>query len=455
MEQASTLEIIRRELFHGAADYTKSLPDLYIPHRFRLIAPSQAGRFLEELRASLVEEEILVYLHFPFCFSECRFCNSFPHKVNREVQDRYVQSLVKEISLFFDAGVFAGKRARCVYLGGGTPTSFSMDDIRLVLGTLRSCIELTDDITCEAHPSTLENGRRIQAMVDAGINRISVGCQTFDPAVLEHCNRTHTATQVKKIIDTAREAGARTNIDMMTGLPGQSLSSVEGDLEILDRIRPDAIEYIRHEIVNPLVIALFKSHPELVVGDDELFEMVYRTQSWLEERGYEQNGRYTTGRQWEYRYHWLEEMPIIAFGSRARSYTKTMCYDKHEDLPTYFSAIEKGIPPAIRQINLTKREQMYRSLLLRLQIRKGVKIRTFQDRFGEDPRIALARVVKDLEGLGCLEEADGALRLTRYGSYFVEDICDLIVDAALKEESKDLGRAPHSEGNTSSRLSLG
>ena len=457
METEPTLEIIRRELFHGAVDYTKNQPDLYLPHRFRLIPPSQADRFLEELRASLVEHEILVYVHFPFCFSECRFCNSFPHNVNRDLQKRYLKNLVNEIAILSDAGIFAGKRAKCIYLGGGTPTSFAVDDIRLVLETLESAIALADNcgVTCEAHPATLEHGRRITAMVDAGINRISVGCQTFDPDVLRHCNRTHTTEQVRRIIDAARAAGAATNLDMMTGLPGQSLGAVERDLEILEQIRPDAIEYIRHEIVNPLVISLFKSRPDLVVGDDDLFEMVYRTQSWLDERGYEQNGRYTNGSQWEYRYHWLEEMPIIAFGSRARSYTKTICYDKHEDLPTYFSAVEKGIPPAIRQIRFTKREQMYRCLLLRLQLKSGVGIRAFQDRFGEDPRAVFRRVVADLEGYGCLEEADDSLRLTRLGSYFVEDVCDLIMDAALKEESLDLGRAPHSEGNTSSRLTLG
>ena len=72
------LNVIRNELFYGSADYTKNQPDLFIPHRFKILAPSQADSFLEKVKESLTEEEILFYVHLPFCFSECLFCNSFP-----------------------------------------------------------------------------------------------------------------------------------------------------------------------------------------------------------------------------------------------------------------------------------------------------------------------------------------------------------------------------------------
>jgi oxygen-independent coproporphyrinogen-3 oxidase len=243
------------------------------------------------------------------------------------------------------------------------------------------------------------------------------------------------------------------NIDMMTGLPGQTINSLQKDLEILERIRPDSVEYIRHEIVNPLVVKLYKERPDLVVTNDSLFEMVWCSQEWMSANGYEQNGRYTDDKQWGYRYHWLREMPIIAFGSRARSYTKTMCFDKYEELDAYSSILRKGGLPIGRYIALTEREQMYRSLLLNLQIGKGLEVNEFQERFSVNPFDVFSSLVSILRGYGCLEQENSAIRLSKYGAYFVEDVCDYIIDTVLKEESSCLVRTPHSEGGTSSRLS--
>jgi len=133
MIRNKTLDIIRQKLFYGSTDYTKNQPDLFTPHRFQMLAPSKVGGFIEKVKESLKEEEILVYVHLPFCFSECLFCNSFPHKVDREAQKDYLAGLLKEIELIAQHGVFAGKKAKCIYFGGGTPTSFSNDDLKLIL----------------------------------------------------------------------------------------------------------------------------------------------------------------------------------------------------------------------------------------------------------------------------------------------------------------------------------
>lgn len=450
MELTANLSKIRKELFYGSSNYTKNQPDLFVPHHFRMLAPSQVEVFVDELKESIKEEEILLYFHFPFCFSECLFCNSFPLEVDKESQQNYLQHLLAEIDLFSRYGVFDGKKAKCIYFGGGTPTAFSNNDLKLVIDKIRSSIDFSENcnITIEAHPLTLSTERRIEGLASLGVNRISIGCQTFDPDVLSHCNRSNTESQIQQVVKIAQEHGLAINIDMMTGLPGQTLERVKKDLGILEGIRPNSVEYIRHEIVNPLVAELYKARPDLIVKDDIFFEMVFMTQEWMDKLGYEQNGRFSNDKQWGYRYHWLQEMPIIAFGPRTRSYTKTLCYDKHEDMSTYISLVSREVPPIGRFIKLSKRERMYRSLILGLQLKNGLDVKCFKNEYSEDPYAVFRSLLTQLSEYGCLRQDANSISLTKYGAYFVEDVCDYITDAILRDESSGLVREPHSAGSS-------
>lgn len=454
MVQDSMLAAIRTELFYGSSAYTKNQPDLFVPHRFRMLAPSQVNGYLEEVKAGLPEEELLLYVHMPFCFSECLFCNSFPLAADPQLQADYLQGVLKEIGLMAAAGLFTGKRARCIYFGGGTPTLFANSALAAILDKIREVIPLVDgcSITTEAHPLTIASPERLKGLAAAGINRISMGCQTFDPDLLALCNRSNAEEQIKPIIAAAHDAGIIVNLDMMVGLPGQTVASLQRDLEALARLRPDAVEYIRHEIVNPLVVELYQKQPKLVVPDETLFAMVLEAQQWMQRSGYEQNGSYTNDRQWAYRYWWLQEMPIIAFGVRTRSYTASRCYDKHEDIQIYLRMLDKGIPPIGRHIELTRREQMFRTLILTIQLEAGLDLERFRSRYATEPLQVFEQLFAKLERLGCLEITAVAARLTAYGAYFVEDVCDCIIDEALKEDADGAVRIPHSEGSRSARL---
>lgn len=451
MRTDAVLDRIRNELFYGSRDYTKNQPDLFVAKHFSLLAPSEAGGFFETLLDALPEPDLLLYVHLPFCFSECLFCNSFPQKSDPLIQGDYISRLREQVRLYARLGLFQGRRVKCICLGGGTPTSFSNEELRRLLETIRSCAELTDDCTIasEAHPATLERPERVQELAAMGIDRISIGCQTFDRDILARCNRRNTPDQVRRIVELVQGSGMMINIDMMTGLPGQTLESVAADLRFLELIRPDAVEYIRHEIVNPLVVDLYTRDPQLIVPDDDLFRMVYLTQKWMESQGYEQNGRFSSDRQWPYRYYWLREMPIISFGARTRSYSSTICCDSHEELPIYSRMIQKGAPPIARYIALSPRERMYRTLILSLQLKEGLDITRFHARFGLSPHEAFAPLISRLVDLGCLHQQEESLRLTRYGACFVEDVCDCIIDSAFREDGRrGLVRAPHSGGST-------
>lgn len=451
MRSDQSLDDIRRNLFYGLLDYTKSFPDFCIPQRFSTVSPREGRRLLEEIDSSLGDEsQILLYVHFPFCSSECVFCNASPQRASRGVQEEYVEGLLQEIAIYSDSGLFSGKEIKAVYFGGGTPTAFRNADLESILTRIRACVDLPAgcSITAEAHPKDLAEGGRLQELSQLGINRMSMGCQTFDQEVLELCNRSNSESQIKAAIENAKGLGLSVNVDMMIGLPGQTLDGVRRDLDILANLRPTSIEYMRHEIVNPLAIALYGRSPELLVEDDELFRMVCHTQDWIGENGYEQNGWFSGEGQFPYRYHWLNEMPFIALGSRSRSCTKSICYDKHEDRSLYLKLTSKGILPAARYMVLDKNEQMYRSLFLNIQVREGLDLSGFSDRFGEEAVAVFSPLLKRLTEYGCVVVDGSSIRLSKYGRYFVEDVCCFIIDHALREWGYDghLGRISHSSG---------
>lgn len=450
MIDINKLEKIKKNFFQGSKDYTKNQPDFFLPHKYQSVAPSTVNSVFEEFKVSLInEDELLIYIHLPFCFSECVFCNTFPCKADKKKQEVYLKSLIKEIELFSNRGLFDKKEVKAIYFGGGTPTTFSNEQLKAVLDKINSLCAVVHNanITTEAHPHTLKSKKRIKGLSDIGITRVSIGCQTFDPEILKTCNRTHTQGEIKQIIDTLNSLNIQNNIDMMTGLPGQTIQSLEQDMQILEYIKPQAVEYIRHEIVNPIVINIYKENPQLIVKDEDLFQMVYMMQNWMQKQGYEQNGYFKTKKFWEYRYYWLKEVPIIAFGSRARSYSKTMSYDKHEGIEVFSKLIDRNTLPIARYIPLSKSNQMYRTLFLNLQLKNGLSLSEFKERYNEDALLVFKDLLTSLKEFDCIKLQDNQISLTEAGAFFVEDVCDFLMDYTLSLESGNLKRDTHSLGS--------
>ncbi len=439
---------IRNKLYYGIQGYTKNLPDFVIPENLQRFSVRKGDEFFTSLRTALTgEDEINVYLHVPFCKFECTFCNTRPNMPDAEAETQYFDRLVKEIQLYASEGAFEGRRTRSIYFGGGTPTMFSPEQLGELVELLKTNAPLQDGATVsvEATPGSLAKDV-IPRLRDAGVDRLSIGCQTFDLAVLKLCMRSHTPRQMEGIIRTAHDNGMRLNIDIMLGLAGQTLESLDADLEILEDLKPDAVEFIRHEIVNQKMVDVYDERPELLVSDDDLFAMTLKAHQWSEDNGYEQNGRFTHDQDFPYRYHWLKGMPLLAFGARTRSYVNALCYENQENLGLYGKMIDRGLPPLHQHQQLSHKEQMYRALFLGIQIRSGVDRAQFREKYGVDVTTALTDVVGGLRDLEAVEVDEDAVRLTRYGQYFYEDVCCYIMDTAKRADFSDHQRTPFSYG---------
>ena len=450
----AALEAIREHLFFTSSEYTKSFPDFGVPQRFEPVAPSGAAAVLEQVRDSLVDEgEVLLYAHLPFCAKECVFCNTDPRQANGREQDLYLDAMLKQLGALDELGLFEGHPVRSVYFGGGTPTAFTPAQLGRLLDAIRGSTTFAEGcrVTCEAHPHTLAANERIAELAALGIDRISLGVQSFDLGVQALIHRKNPLHEVAAVLERARAADLEVNLDLMVGLPGQTVASVERDLELMDQLQPDAVEVMRHEVVNPLAIALYSRRPELQTEPEDLWTMMLLTQRWMMARGYEQNGHFTTDRFFPHRFHWLRELPILGLGARARSYTPHFCADNHTDPRLYRKLVDRGQAPIARVLALTDRDRMFRALFLGLQLAPGIDAADFARRFGVSLDDAFGPVLAPLAEWGCLVRDDAGARLTVEGRAFVEDVCCYLIDQAMREAGAEPVRVPH----TASRIASG
>ena len=174
-----------------------------------------------------------VYVHFPWCVRKCPYCDFNSHALTGDLPEhQYVAQLLRDIDQ--EAPQWSGREVQTIFLGGGTPSLFSADAIAATLAGIHAGFAVAADaeITLEANPGTADAGR-FAGFRAAGVNRLSIGVQSFDDAALVRLGRIHDAASARAAIDFAHGAGfARVNVDLMHGLPGQTVASALQDLEV-------------------------------------------------------------------------------------------------------------------------------------------------------------------------------------------------------------------------------
>src|SRR5204863_1242402 len=174
---------------------------------------------------------LALYVHIPWCVRKCPYCDFNSHERAGELPEReYVQKLLADLESLLPS--VWGRRLVSVFIGGGTPSLFSPEAIDELLAGVRARLPLEPgaEITLEANPGTVEAGR-FRGFRDAGVNRISLGVQSFDDAMLVALGRIHTAAEARRGVEAALASFDNVNLDLMYGLPGQSAAMARADLE--------------------------------------------------------------------------------------------------------------------------------------------------------------------------------------------------------------------------------
>jgi putative oxygen-independent coproporphyrinogen III oxidase len=229
---------------------------------------------------------LALYVHLPWCVRKCPYCDFNSHQLKSALPDRaYLDALLRDFEA--ELPLVASRRIDTVFFGGGTPSLFGPDDFAWLLHTMRQRIEFAADaeITLEANPGTVERGR-FAGYRDAGINRVSLGAQTFSAAALERLGRIHTADDTHRAVEELRSAGiANFNLDLMYALPEQTLDAAIFDVKAACALAPAHISYYQLTLEPGTV---FHARPPPLPDDEAAWQIQSECQALLSAAGYRQ-----------------------------------------------------------------------------------------------------------------------------------------------------------------------
>jgi len=227
-----------------------------------------------------------LYIHLPWCEKKCPYCDFNSHEADSIPQQAYVDALLDDLAQ--DLPLIWGRRIESIFIGGGTPSLFSVESIERLFSGLRSLISFapTIEVTMESNPGSAD-AANYQGYREAGVNRLSIGIQSFDDKQLAILGRVHDGAQAQRAFRLARDAGFdNINLDLMFGLPGQSLAAAQADLVRAIELEP---EHISHYQLTIEPNTLFHHRqPQDMPDDDLCFEQQQACQALLASAGYRQ-----------------------------------------------------------------------------------------------------------------------------------------------------------------------
>ena len=373
-----------------------------------------------------------IYIHIPFCKSRCIYCG-FYSTTNKELKERYVDALIREIHMRKDDFARLGtslspSSTSTVYFGGGTPSSLSVCDIERIVGALESTFNGTpSEVTLEKNPDDVTKDY-IKAVRQMGINRISMGIQTFDDSRLQFIRRRHNASQAEKAVMTIREEGIHNvSIDLMFGFPNQTMDEWVTDIDKAIALHPTHISAysLMYEEGTPLFRMLQKG--EINQIDDETSLAMYTELiNRLTANGYEHyeiSNFAMPGYRSVHNSSYWHDTPYLGFGAAAHSYNKDTRSWNIPDLKKYIESIESGVLPSESEV--IDADTHYNDLITTaLRTREGLNLDDLPQKYRE---YALVNARKSISE-HLLEATDSHIRLTREGLF----VSDMVMSELIK-----------------------
>jgi len=375
------------------------------------------------------ERPLGVYLHIPFCAQKCAYCHFAidPGRPADARRDRYLNALTAEI------GASKGGEADTMYFGGGTPSLVPPARIGELIAALRRrySVAANSEVTLEANPKDLDE-RGFSGLLAAGVNRLSLGVQSFDDAVLREMFRDHTGNDATAAARAARAAGfTNISMDLILGWPGETRERFLESLRRLLDLGPDHVSLYVLEIDGKTVVAHRAREGTLNLPDDDLVaDLFNEAEDLMAEAGiqaYEISNFAKPGFESRHNLKYWDDGPFHAFGMAAHGFEGGVRYWNEATFGSYCSAIEARGGARAGERTLSRQERLEEAVMTGLRVRRGIDRPAFRARHGIDVMDQFGDALKPSIAAGLLLVDEASVRLTRRGVLMSSEVLSAVV----------------------------
>ena len=404
---------------------------------------------------------LALYVHIPFCKTRCPYCDFNTHAGIEALIPRYVEALHAEIAAW--GTLLDRPPARTVFFGGGTPSCLPPPDIATLCAAARQAFAVPDDAetSLEANPGDCDPGR-LASYLDAGINRLSIGVQSFDDALLYTLGRRHDSAQAGRAFRQARDAGfANVNLDLIFGLPGQTIDRWRASLERALQCGPEHLSLyaLTLEPGTPMERSVRDGRmpapdPDLAA---DMYELAEATLAEAGFRHYEISNWALPGRECRHNLAYWRMQPYLGTGAGAHSFLLGRHFANVASPHAYADRLPPAREPdraahpaaamsetgAVESVEETTPESlMADTMMMGLRLDSGVKDAAFRNQFGASLAAAFGPLIDELADAGLLESDGDGIRLTPRGRLLGNEVFGRFVGAAMQRGTRPPHRDP-------------
>lgn len=374
----------------------------------------------------MLKKPTSAYVHIPFCTQICYYCDFSKVFIKNQPVDAYLQALIREFERY-DI-----KQLRTLYIGGGTPTAITAQQLDYLLTNLTKNLDLSvlEEFTIEANPGDLTEDK-IEVLKQSAVNRVSLGVQTFNDKQLKQIGRSHNEAQIYDTIASLKEAGFdNISIDLIYALPGQTMSDVKKNVaKALALDIPHLSLYsliLEHHTVFMNKMRRGKLNLPQEDLEAEMFDYIITE---LEKNGFEhyEISNFTKpGFESRHNLMYWDNAEYYGVGAGASGYIAGVRYRNQGPIQHYLKAVSEGNARLSEEV-LTKEEMMEEELFLGLRKKSGVSIAKFEERFGISFEERYGQVVAELRQQGLLVPDDEMIRMTKKGLFLGDTVAEKFI----------------------------
>jgi oxygen-independent coproporphyrinogen-3 oxidase len=370
-----------------------------------------------------------LYIHIPWCVRKCPYCDFNSHEARRSFpESKYVAALTRDLEMAMP--LIWGRKVYTVFFGGGTPSLLSGAAVEEILRQVRMLLplDMNAEITLEANPGTVE-ASKFELFKEAGVNRLSLGIQSFNDTHLKALGRIHSADEARRAIDIAQENFENINFDLMYALPNQTLNQAMQDVQIALQHAPQHLSCY-HLTLEPNT--LFHRNPPPLPDDDASSDMQQGIEETLAAQGfqhYETSAFAQPQRRARHNLNYWQFGDYLGIGAGAHSklsfHDKVLRQMRYKQPQAYMEAVVKG-EPIQEQHEVTHQDIAFEFMMNALRLNEGFDSALFNERTSL-PLMAISRELDEAEKRGLLYRDLQRIAPTQLGQRFLNDLLEIFI----------------------------